>query len=109
MDELQPAEMVWGLICTHTLARCMHVIAEFGVADALENRASSAAELAAATGLNADALGRMLRLVAAHGVFASKPEGYVHTAASRMLRSDHPQSLRSFARMIGMPVRRGRK
>jgi hypothetical protein len=31
MDELQPAEMVWGLINTHTLARCMHVIAEFGV------------------------------------------------------------------------------
>jgi len=104
MDELQPAETVWGLINSHTLARCMHVIAEFGVADALENRASSAAELAAATGLNADALGRMLRLVAAHGVFASKAEGYVHTAASRMLRSDHPQSLRSFARMIGMPV-----
>jgi len=41
MDELQPAEMVWGLINTHALARCMHVIAEFGVADALENRASS--------------------------------------------------------------------
>ncbi len=104
MEELQPAEMVWGLINTHTLARCMHVIAEFGVADALDNRASSAAELASATGLNADALGRMLRLVAAHGVFASKPEGYVHTPASRLLRSDHPQSLRSFARMIGMPV-----
>ena len=104
MDELQPAEMVWGLINTHALARCMHVIAEFGVADALENRASSAAELAAATGLNADALGRMLRLVAAHGVFAAKPEGYVHTPASRLLRSDHPQSLRSFARMMGMPV-----
>ena len=46
----------------------------------------------------------MLRLVAAHGVFASKPEGYVHTPASRLLRSDHPQSLRSFARMIGMPI-----
>lgn len=104
MGELQAAEMVWGLINTHALARCMHVIAEFGVADALENRASSAAELAAATGLNADALGRMLRLLAAHGVFAAKPEGYVHTAASRLLRSDHPQSLRSFARMIGMPV-----
>ena len=46
MDELQPAEMVWGLINTHTLARCMHVIAEFGVADALENRPASAAQLA---------------------------------------------------------------
>jgi hypothetical protein len=83
----------------------MHVIAESGVADALDTNSSSAADLAGATGLNADALGRMLRLVSAHGVFAATPTGhFMHTPASRLLRSDHPQSLRSFARMIGMPI-----
>ncbi len=103
-DQLPPAQTVWALINTHTIARCMHLIAEFGVADALGQRPASAEELAAATGMNADALHRMLRLLAAHGVFASGPQGYSHTEASRLLRSDHPQSLRSFARMIGMPV-----
>jgi hypothetical protein len=104
MDQLPPAQVVWGLINTHTIARCMHVIADFGVADALGDRPASAAELAASTGMNADALDRMLRLLAAHGVFSCEPPGYVHTPASRLLRSDHPQSMRSFARMIGMPV-----
>jgi hypothetical protein len=104
MDELAPAQTLWGLINTHSIARCIHVLAEAGVADAVSDRPRSVAELAAATGLNADALGRMLRLVSAHGVFACDPQGYVHTPASMLLRSDHPQSLRSFARMIGMPV-----
>jgi len=104
MDQLAPAQMLWGLINTHTIARCVHVVAEVGVADALGNQPRTVAELAAATGLNADALGRMLRLLAAHGVFACEAHGYVHTPASTLLRSDHPQSLRAFARMIGMPV-----
>ena len=46
----------------------------------------------------------MLRLLAGHGVFAEGPQGYVHTELSELLRSDHPQSMRGFARMIGMPV-----
>ncbi len=104
MDQLPPAQMLWALINTHTVARCIHVVAEAGVADALDDRPLSAAELAASTGLSADALGRVLRLLAGHGVFASGTDGYVHTEVSRLLRSDHPQSLRAFARMIGMPA-----
>jgi SAM-dependent methyltransferase len=104
MDESPPAQTLWGLINSHTVARCIHVIAEAGVADAVGDQPRSVAEVAAAAGLNAGALGRMLRLVSAHGVFACGPQGVVHTPASMLLRSDHPHSLRSFARMIGMPV-----
>ena len=104
MDEVPPAQTLWSIINAHTLARCLHVVADFGLADAIGDRPATAAELAASIGMNADALGRMLRLLAAHGVFACEPQGYVHTPASRLLRSDHPQSLRSFARMIGTPV-----
>jgi O-methyltransferase domain len=104
MADVSPPQMLWGLITVHAIARCIHVIAEAGVADALDERPAAASELAARTGLNADALARMLRLLAAHGVFAPGSSGYSHTDASRLLRSDHPQSLRSFARMIGMPV-----
>ena len=52
----------------------------------------TAAELAAVVGADPDALGRMLRLLAAHGVFALHGAVIGHTAASRLLRSDHPQS-----------------
>jgi hypothetical protein len=104
MSELQSAQTVWGLINSHTIARCIHVVADAGVADALAEQPASATELAARCGLDADALHRMLRLLSAYGVFARDGDRYVHTPESRLLRSDHPHSLRAFARMIGMPV-----
>src|SRR5262245_10242582 len=104
MDELQSVQAVWGHISSHALARCIHVIAEAGVADALADESAGAADLAKRCGLDADALDRMLRLLSAHGLFAQDGDRYVHTSASRVLRSDHRYSLRAFARMIGMPV-----
>jgi len=104
LEALQPNQVVWNLINYHTLARCIHVVADLGVADVIQDRPVTAAELARRTGANADALDRMLRLLSANDVFASTREGYVHTVASELLRSDHPQSLRPFARMMGMPL-----
>jgi len=101
--EKSPHQLVAALVNAHTAARCMHVIADFGVADALGDEPASGAELARRTGLNADALSRMLRLLVANGVFAGTREAYTHTPASRLLRSDHPQSMRSLARTLGMP------
>ena len=104
MDKMPPVQMLWGLINSNVLARCVQVVAEYGVADALADRPMTAAELAAETGMNADALRRMLRLLTAHEVFAQEGELYRHTEASEMLRTDHPQSMRSFARMMNLPV-----
>jgi hypothetical protein len=104
MDQPPPIRFVRDLINSHTLARCLQVVAELGVADALQDRPTTAADLASRTGVNGDALNRILKLLAAHDVFALDPAGYTHTPASRLLRSDHPQSLRSLARMMGMPV-----
>ena len=104
VKEEAPAQSISGLAKAHIAARCLHVIADFGVADALGDGAATPAELAASAGLNADALDRMLRLLAAHGVFAHAGDGYEHTPESRLLRSDHPQSLRSYVRMHAMPA-----
>ncbi|MDP8910035.1 MAG: hypothetical protein M3N47_13185, partial [Chloroflexota bacterium] len=51
-----------------------------------------------------DALGRVLRLLAAHGIFEPATGGYRHTSSSSLLRSDHPMSMRAFARLNGLPV-----
>jgi hypothetical protein len=99
-----PAQVVGDLAKAHIAARCLHVAAAFGVADAIGDGAATPREIAARTGLDADAVGRILRLLAAHGVFAEVPAGYSHNAASRLLRSDHPESLRSYVRMTGMPA-----
>jgi len=99
-EEMPDPLAVWTLINSHVVARCIHMVADFGVPDALDGEPASADELAARTGVDADALARMLWLLSAHSLFAASPAGWVHTPRSELLRSDHPQSLRSFARMI---------
>jgi hypothetical protein len=86
------------------LPRCLHVVAELGVADMLDDDSKTAADLAAAVGADPDALGRALRLLAAHGVFESDGDVFRHSPASRLLRTDHRQSLRALARMYGLPI-----
>jgi hypothetical protein len=101
----EPADLVADLARAHVAARCLHVVAACGVADAVGLDGATPVEIAAHTGLAADALDRILRLLAAHGVFAHGPSGtYRHTVASELLRSDHPRSLRSYVRMTGMPA-----
>src|SRR5262249_23603274 len=87
-------------------SRCLHVIAELGVADALDDddQPQSTEALAQATGTQPQALGRVLRLLASVGIFECRDGKWHHTEASRFLRSDHPGSLRDYVRMLGMPV-----
>jgi hypothetical protein len=99
-----PAKLVSDLSRGHIAARCLHIIADCGAADAIGADGATPAAIAAHTGLAADALDRMLRLLAGHGVFAHGPAGtYRHTPASEILRSDHPRSVRAYVRMAGMP------
>jgi hypothetical protein len=103
-DATSPAELLTSLANGHIVARALHVLAELGVADALGDGVASADELAERTSLDAGALGRLLRLVAAYGVFAAVDSGYAQTPASQLLRSDHPDSLLALVRMRGTPA-----
>jgi hypothetical protein len=60
--------------------------------------------LASATGVHAEALGRLLRLLSGYGVFQQRDGRYGHTPMSRLLRTDHPQSIRPLVRMLGLPI-----
>jgi SAM-dependent methyltransferase len=96
-----PQSSLWALATGHFAPRCIHILAELGVADMLGSTAVTAQKLAVAAGLDPDALERVMRLAADHGVFAKCRDGWVHTPSSELLRSDHPQSLRAFVRFIG--------
>lgn len=102
--EPDPFATVTQIAGGYGLPRSLHVVAELGVADALDETPRPAADLAAAVGAHPDALGRVLRLLSAHDVFVLEGELVRHTPASRLLRTDHPQSMRAFARMFGLPV-----
>ncbi len=84
------------------LARAVAVAARLGIADILHVRAHDAADLAIALDADADVLGRLMRLLAACGVFAEAPDGrFANAAMAALLRSDHPRSLRHFAMLAG--------
>jgi hypothetical protein len=104
MEEINPFETLRQISGGYCLARAVHVLAELNVADALGETPQSAVELAEAVGANPDALFRVLRLASAHGVFEQQGEIFRHSAASRMLRSDYPQSMRAFVRMFGLAI-----
>lgn len=84
--------------------RCLHAVANLGIADVLGETPQSADMLAAAAGANADALARALRLLAANGIFEYREGLFAHTPASWLLREDHPQSMRPLVRMFGLPA-----
>jgi len=82
--------------------RCLLAVADLGVADVLGDGIESAAVLADRTGANADALVRILRLLASKGIFQDLGDRFRHTPLSRLLCTDHPQSLRGFVRGMRM-------
>lgn len=104
MSIADPFACIQQLSAGYYASRCLHAAAELGIADALGDEPRDVASLAAATGANADALGRILRLLDTHGVFRLEDGIVTQTAASSLLRSDHPHSMRDFARMFGLSL-----
>lgn len=85
-------------------ARCVHVIADLGVADRIDDSHMSVNELASAGDVDADALDRVMHLLAAHGIFDHRDGTFGHTTSSRLLRSDHPMTMPPFVQMMGLPI-----
>ena len=80
------------------------IVAEAGIADLLLEGPRSVSALAAATGLDADALGRLLRLLASLGIFAENGDGeYVNTRLSETLAAGAPMSMRDIAALALTP------
>lgn len=104
MVDPNPFDTVQHIAGGYWLPRCLHVVAELGVADVLDETPRTAAELAASVGAHPGALGRVLRLLCAYGVFEFQGDEFRHSPASRLLRTDHPQSMRAFVRMLGLPI-----
>lgn len=98
--EPPPEQLLMQLALGKFVTRALTAVADVGVADHIDEAPVAAAALAAKTGTHADALGRVLRCLAAVGVFAETGEGFAHTPASRRLRTDDPQSMRAMVRWI---------
>jgi len=91
-----------GIVRGYQRSRAVTVAAELGIADLLRDGPRPVDELAATTGTNSPALYRLLRALAAIGVFTEGPgRRFGLTAMGEHLRRDHPLSVDPAARMFG--------
>ncbi|MGE0280144.1 MAG: methyltransferase [Rhizobiaceae bacterium] len=105
---LPPAARLFTLSMAHVVPRALHVVTELGIADHLQDEALDCVALAAAsdTGAQPDKLRRLMALLAAHGVFETADGSHFrHNDISRLLRADHPHSMRDFVLVQGRKSR----
>jgi ubiquinone/menaquinone biosynthesis C-methylase UbiE len=92
------------LVTGSWVAQGIHVVAALGVADRMGTSPLAAGELAALVGANEDALYRVMRMLAAAGLFKEHSgKRFTLTGLGELLRSDHPNSMRAFAIYNGVP------
>jgi O-methyltransferase domain len=90
-------ERMNGLVESKTLS----LVADLGIADRLAGGPRAAVHLAADAGVDPDALDRALSFLVSRGFFARTRDGrYENNATSSVLRSDHPESMREWARFF---------
>ena len=100
MQGLSGAHPIQVMANAYMTARAIYVMAKLGVADLLKGGPRSAAELAEATNAQPVVLHRLLRALAAEGVFHEDVDGrFSLTALGQPLRSDVDESLRAYILM----------
>jgi len=102
--QISPLAAVQGLVTGRFAADIVGVAAELGLADQIQSGPKTAEEIAAALGLHAPSLYRLLRALANFGVFVEQEDGrFGQTPMSDTLRSDVPYSMRGMSRMNFRP------
>jgi O-methyltransferase domain/Dimerisation domain len=92
------------LILGSMTTQAVYVAAELGIADVLADGPLPPAEIAQKVDADPEAVYRLLRLLASHGVFAFEHGRFALTPMADPLRSDAPATMRSLARLMGHPI-----
>ena len=99
-----PAIQMMRLINGYQVSQALHVVATLGVADLLREGPRSSNDLAKAVQADQDALYRLLRALAAVGVFHEDTDRvFSLTDLGACLRSDAPHPVGPWAAFIGRP------
>jgi 2-polyprenyl-3-methyl-5-hydroxy-6-metoxy-1,4-benzoquinol methylase len=95
------AEQIIRLGLGFITSQALRVVADLEIADRLAGGAKSVDDLSVETGAHADALYRIMRVLAAEGVFRETlPRQFELTELGMTLRAGAPSSARDFIRMI---------
>lgn len=97
---VSPSQQIMRLGFGFAVSQALRTVIELGIADLVAGGKQSVAELATATQSNADALYRIMRLLAAEGVFREvQPRHFDLTEVGAALRSGRPGP-RDFVQMM---------
>jgi hypothetical protein len=101
-EPLPPPLAMRQMLTGYWTAQCLYVAAKLELADRVKDGPKASAELAAATGTDADALYRILRALASVGVFVEDGQGrFGLTPLAACLRRDVAGSQWALAVMMG--------
>ncbi len=104
MSDEDPASVLRRLVNGYYVSQAVCVVATLGIADLLADGPRRSDELAAATGSDPRALYRVLRALAAVGVFVEgEDREFDLTSVGYHLRSDATPSLQAWAAFAGRP------
>jgi C-methyltransferase len=84
-------------------AAALRAAVRIGIAEELGDQPRTTEELARSLDVSPEMLGRLLRALAQHGVFAETGAGHVHTPTSRLLKQDDPNSLKFYVQWVTEP------
>jgi SAM-dependent methyltransferase len=97
-----PPLALFRLVTGYYVSRAIHVVAKLRIADLLNQGTRDSEALAAATGMHAPSLLRLMRLLASVGVFAEHEKGaFELTPVGECLRSEAPNSMLATALLFG--------
>jgi hypothetical protein len=92
------------LVTGYQVSQAVHVAATLGLSDLLADGPRSVAELAEATGADAHSLTRLMRALAAVGLYVrDADETFANTELGAAFRTDAPRSVAGLARFVGRP------
>lgn len=101
-DDLDPVMRVWQLIGSNWISQAVYVFAELRLADLLADGPKTSQELAAEVGVHAPSLQRFLRALTTIEICKEYEDGsFGLTPTGAVLKSDHADSLRSWALFTG--------
>ncbi|MSO97322.1 MAG: SAM-dependent methyltransferase [Rhodospirillaceae bacterium] len=102
---LPPRQQLLRITGHVMLARCLGIAAELGIADLIDPTPLSAPDLAIRTSSHGPSLYRLLRYLAANGIFSEDADGrFRNTETSQLLRSGVAGSMRDSVRQSWQDV-----
>ena len=104
MAEVAPSDLVGSLMGAFVDSRCLHVAVNLGVPEAVSDEPRGLQDIAHETGVDASALGRVLRRLAALGIFAMRGDQVWHNDIIGYSSTKDPGGLAPLIRMMGLPV-----